>query len=148
MLILASMASDSPQPSDIADSQWIDFESSLGEMARLAKSGIPFDRLARSLLDETVQLLAAVGGAVWLGTGPNAPQLEYQVNYHLLNGEAGQNFHPQLLEVARAEGDTVVVPPGGTTIGSRSISNPTDFTLLVAPLKVDQQVVGFFEVIQ
>jgi multidrug efflux pump subunit AcrA (membrane-fusion protein) len=142
------MVSDAPQPSDSADSQWIDFESSLGEMARLAKSGIPFDRLAKSLLDETVHLLAAVGGAVWLGNGAGSLRLECQLNYHLLNGNPGQGFHPQLLELARTEGETVVVPPGGSTIGTQSVTNPTEFTLLITPLKVDQQVVGFFEVIQ
>jgi multidrug efflux pump subunit AcrA (membrane-fusion protein) len=142
------MVSDSSQPSDSADSQWIEFESSLGEMARLAKSGMPFDRLAKSLLDETVHLLAAVGGAVWLGNGASTARLEYQVNYHLLNGDPGQSFHPPLLELARNEGETVVVPPGGTTVGSQNAANPTDFLLLIAPLKVDQQVVGFFEIIQ
>jgi multidrug efflux pump subunit AcrA (membrane-fusion protein) len=125
-----------------------DFENSLGEMARLAKSGMPFDRLAQTLLDETVHILAAVGGAVWLGSGASSLRLQHQVNYHLLNGEAGESFHPQLLEFARTEGETVVVPPGGVTVGTKSVPNPTDYTLLVAPLSIDQQVVGFFEVIQ
>jgi multidrug efflux pump subunit AcrA (membrane-fusion protein) len=142
------MVSDSPPNSETADSQWIDFEKSLGEMARLAKSGMPFDRLAQSLLDETVHILAAVGGAVWLGSGASSLRLEYQLNYPLLNGDAHQGFHPELLEFARTEGETVVVPPGGMTVGTKSVPNPTDFTLLVAPLTVDQQVVGFFEVIQ
>ncbi|HEX2476241.1 MAG TPA: HlyD family efflux transporter periplasmic adaptor subunit [Lacipirellulaceae bacterium] len=141
------MVSES-QPSEAADSQWIDFENSLGEMARLAKSGMPFDRLAQTLLDETVHILAAVGGAVWLGSGASSLRLQHQVNYHLLNGEAGESFHPQLLEFARTEGETVVVPPGGVTVGTKSVPNPTDYTLLVAPLSIDQQVVGFFEVIQ
>ncbi len=141
------MVSES-QPNEAADTQWIDFENSLGEMARLAKSGMPFDRLAQSLLDETVHILAAVGGAVWLGSGASSLRLEHQVNYHLLNGEAGQSFHPQLLDLARTEGETVVVPPGGVTVGTKCVPNPTDYTLLVAPLTIDQQVVGFFEVIQ
>ena len=102
----------------------------------------------KSLLDETVHILAAVGGAVWLGSGASSLRLEYEVNYHLLNGDPGQSFHSQLLEFARVEGETVVVPPGGITAGTKSVPNPTEFTLLVAPLTVDQQVVGFFEVIQ
>jgi multidrug efflux pump subunit AcrA (membrane-fusion protein) len=142
------MDSDSPQPNNAADSQWIDFESSLGEMARLAKSGIPFDRLAQSLLDETVHILAAVGGAVWLGNGASPFRLEYQVNYEHLNGDPRQGFHRQLLDLACAERETIVVPPGGTTVGPQSVPNPTEYTLLISPLTVDQQVVGFFEVIQ
>jgi multidrug efflux pump subunit AcrA (membrane-fusion protein) len=142
------MVSDSPQNTETAETEWIDFEKSLGEMARLAKSGMPFNRLAQSLLDETVHILAAVGGAVWLGSSASSLRLECQVNYHLLNGDAGQGFHPQLLELARTEGETVVVPPGGITVDTKSVPNPTDFTLLVAPLTVDQQVVGYFEVIQ
>src|SRR5438270_12546506 len=45
-------------------------------------------------------------------------------------------------------GDTIIVPPGETTIGSETLVNPTVYTLLVGSLNLDQDVVGVFEVFQ
>ncbi len=141
------MAGDPQQFSHVSDPNWLEFESLLTELGRLAKSDTSFERLIRSLLEQTVHILAAIGGAVWLGEGSKPLRLECQLNHTLLDGP-GDSFHRQLLEQIRAEGEAVVVPPGGTSIGSRILPNPTDFTLLIGPLKVDQDVVGLFEVIQ
>jgi multidrug efflux pump subunit AcrA (membrane-fusion protein) len=142
------MANDLHQPNAVSDPEWLEFESLLSELARLAKSGIPFDRLVKSLLDQTVHILAAVGGAVWLGNSSTSLRLECQVNYEVLNGAPRQNFYQQLLEHALSQGETLVVPPGGTTAGSKTLSNPTNFTLLIGPLSVDEDFVGLIEIIQ
>jgi multidrug efflux pump subunit AcrA (membrane-fusion protein) len=142
------MSSTYGQPSEISDPDWVEFESLLSELARLAKSEMSFSRVAQSLLDQTVHLLAAVGGAVWLGQWPAPLRLECELNCQCLESDAEQGFRSQLLEQARREGDTLVVPPGGTTIDSRILPNPTDYTLLVGPLKIDQDVVGLIELIQ
>jgi multidrug efflux pump subunit AcrA (membrane-fusion protein) len=146
--IMGYMSSTYGQPSEISDPDWVEFESLLSELARLAKSEMSFQRVAQSLLDQTVHLLAAVGGAVWLGQWPAPLRLECELNSQSLERDPELNFHEQLLEQARREGDTLVVPPGGTTIDSRILPNPTDYTLLIGPLKVDQDVVGLIELIQ
>jgi multidrug efflux pump subunit AcrA (membrane-fusion protein) len=134
--------------SNVSDSDWLDFEATLSDLARIAKSDASFDRVVHSLLEKTVQLLAAVGGAVWLGSRPGSLKLECQWNFGMLNGAVSQDFHHQLLEHVRTEGEILVVPPGGITIGRDTLANPTDFSLLIAPLRMDQEVVGLFEVVQ
>jgi multidrug efflux pump subunit AcrA (membrane-fusion protein) len=142
------MAAIHEQSSNLRDPEWIEFESLLGELAELAKSGLPFEQLAKLLLEKTVQLLAAAGGAVWRSDHSSPLRLECQVNHDAIGSAISQGFHQQLLESALAEGNTIVVPPGGITAGGQSLANPTEFTLLIGPLKVDQDVVGLFEVIQ
>jgi multidrug efflux pump subunit AcrA (membrane-fusion protein) len=142
------MSSTYGQPSEISDPDWVEFESLLSELARLAKSELSFPRVAQALLDQTVHILAAVGGAVWLGQAAGPLRLECELNFHLDDGEPEQNFHAHLLEQARQEGETLVVPPGGTTVDARILPNPTDYTLLIGPLTVDQDVVGLFEIVQ
>jgi multidrug efflux pump subunit AcrA (membrane-fusion protein) len=142
------MSSTYEPPSELSDPDWIEFESLLSELARLAKSEMSFQRLAQALLDQTVHILAAVGGAVWLGKRPGPLRLECQLNFHLSDSSSEKSFHEQLLDEARREGELLVVPPGGSTIDSRTVANPTNYTLLVGPLKVDQDVVGLFEIVQ
>jgi len=134
--------------SSVRESDWLDFEAMLSELARIAKSDSSFDRVIRLLLEQTVHILAAVGGAVWLGSRSGSLKLECQWNFGMLKGEASQNFHQQLLEHAHQEGETLVVPPGGTTFGTHTLANPTEYCLLIAPLRIDQEVVGLFEVVQ
>jgi multidrug efflux pump subunit AcrA (membrane-fusion protein) len=142
------MATNPKASTEVGDPEWLEFESMLGELARIAKSGISFERLVRTLLEHTVHLLAAEGGAVWLSL-PAAPlRLECQVSWDAIGKAAGTRSHQSLLELARADGETLVVPPGITRIGSEEFSNPTDFTLLIAPLKLDHDVVGLFEIVQ
>jgi multidrug efflux pump subunit AcrA (membrane-fusion protein) len=142
------MAAIHQQPSSLRDPDWAEFESLLGELAELAKSGLPFEQLAKLLLDKTVHILAAAGGAVWLGDRSSPFRLECQVHGDMIGGAIGEAFHKQLLDFARRDAGTIVVPPGGITAGDESLSNPTEFTLLIGPLKVDQDVVGLFEVVQ
>lgn len=142
------MTTDRPLPTSVQDPEWLEFESLLGELARIAKSGTSIERLVRSLLDHTIHLLAAQGGAVWLGPPTGALCLECQVNFDASNSLVGSRFHQLLLERARVEGEILVVPPGDTTTGTEAIRNPVDFWLLIAPLKVDRDVVGVFEIVQ
>lgn len=142
------MAAIHQQPSEIRDPDWIEFESLLGELAELSKSELAFEPLAKQLLSNTVQILAAAGGAVWLGDRSSPLRLACQVNHDAIKDVIGQRFHLQALDLARAEGDSVVIPPGDTSLGALLVNNPTEFTLLIGPLKVDRDVVGLFEIVQ
>ena len=142
------MTADSRQPTSELEPHWADFEGLLAELARIAKSDLPFDDLSRALLEETIHLMAAVGGAVWLSAGSDRLRLECQLHHDVLDNAPGQDFHHQLLEQARQEGEIIAVPPGGTAIGSKILPNPTQFTLLLGPLKAEQDVIGVFEIIQ
>jgi hypothetical protein len=142
------MASGHKLPHDAAEQDWLEFESLLGELAAIARSGTPFEPFVKLLLEKTVHILAAPGGAVWLGEGRAPLRLECQVRQDAVNGLLSQRFHQQVLECARSETEPIVVPPGGTTIGPHTLPNPTDHILFIGPLKLDQDVVGLFEVVQ
>lgn len=141
------MAAIHQQSSEFADPDWLEFESLLGELAEIAKSELPFEQLANLLLDKTVQILGATGGAIWLAARSLPAQLICQANPQVLDGLLNAKFHQQLLDQVRTEGEATTLPPGGNTHGSRSLTNPTAYTLLVAPLKVDDDIAGLFEIV-
>jgi multidrug efflux pump subunit AcrA (membrane-fusion protein) len=142
------MASARELPDDVLDQEWLEFESLLSELSEIAKSDISFEPFVKSLLEKTVHILAAAGGAVWMGDGSSPFRLECQTRQDISNSLASKPFHQKLLEWVRSSGDTIVVPPGETTLGAHTIKNTTDFALLIAPLKLDQDVVGLIEVLQ
>ena len=77
---MSNMSNELQQHDEVGDADWLEFESLLGELAQLAKSGMPYDRLAKSLLDQTVYILAAVGGAVWSFDTAGGLRLDCQLN--------------------------------------------------------------------
>ncbi len=142
------MASAREYPDDVLDQEWLEFESLLNELSEIAKSDVPFEPFIKSLLEKSVQILAAAGGAVWMSDGRSPLHLKCHVRPEITSGPAGERFHEKILECARSLGDTLVVPPGETTVGGQTLANPTDFTLLIGPLKLDQDVVGLVEMFQ
>src|SRR4051812_6052182 len=142
------MASAREHPDDVLDQEWLEFESLLSELSEIAKSDMPFTPFAKSLLEKTVQILAAAGGAIWMSDGRSPLHMECQVRPEITNGPTGEPFHENVLESARSIGETLVMPPGETTVGGQTLDNPTDFTLIIGPLKLDQDVVGLVEIFQ
>src|SRR5262245_8941279 len=142
------MASAREYPDDVLEQEWLEFESLLNELSDIAKSDVPFEPFAKSLLEKSVQILAAAGGAIWMSDGQSPLQMQCEVLPEADRGMIGQRFHQEILEAVRALGDTIVLPPGETTIGGRTLENPTDFTLLIGPLKLDRDVVGLIEMFQ
>src|SRR5262249_30443150 len=134
------MASAREYPDDVLDQEWLEFESLLNELSEIARSDVPFEPFAKSLLEKSVQILAAAGGAIWMSDGQSPLRIEYQVQPDASGGITGERTHQEILEGARALGDTIVLPPGETTVGGHTFENPTDFTLLIGPLKLDRDV--------
>lgn len=142
------MASAREYPDDVLDQEWLEFESLLNELSEIAKSDVPFESFAKALLEKSVQLLAAAGGAIWMSDAQSPLQIECEALPEADRGLLGQRFHQEILAAVRALGDTIVLPPGETTISGHSIENPTDFTFLLGPLKLDRDVVGVIEMLQ
>jgi multidrug efflux pump subunit AcrA (membrane-fusion protein) len=142
------MASAREYPDDVLDQEWLEFESLLNDLSKIAKSDAAFEPFVRSLLEKSVQILAAAGGAVWMSDGRSPLRMACQVRPEIIGEPTGERFHEHVLECARSLGDPLLVPPGETTIGGQTLENPTDFTLLLGPLKLDQDVVGLVEIFQ
>lgn len=120
------------------------------EITALAQSESSKRAFCEGFLTRVVQALAAVGGAVWLRSESDGTfALEYQVNLAqsgLTRDTEQQTAHGTLLaRVAEANTPKLIPPRSGDSDAS---DNPTDCLLVVAPLVVEQEVVGLVEIFQ
>lgn len=119
------------------------------EIAQLAQREIPPEEFYAGFLGRIVSAMAAVGGAVWT-SGENGLSLAYQVNLagaELDDTPAGRQQHSRLLKkVLSATGSLIVSPRAGG--GEEAEGNPSPHLLVLAPLRVEQEVVGLIEIFQ
>ncbi len=121
------------------------------EIAQLAKSDVSPADFYGEFLNRVVQALAAVGGAVWAPADDGRLTLQYQVNLQLANlhqSESDQRRHGLLLHRVMTTGEGQLVAPHSGAPGDEEAGNPTEFLLVLAALKSDQDVRGVIEVIQ
>lgn len=120
------------------------------EIAQLAQKEIPPEEFYSGFLGRIVSAMAAVGGAVWM-SGEAGLALQYQVN---LAGAAfddspeARQQHGRLLQKVMTSGNALLVPPRAGAPGDDQAANPSDQLLVLAPLRVEQEVVGLVEIIQ
>jgi Barrel-sandwich domain of CusB or HlyD membrane-fusion/GAF domain len=120
------------------------------EIALLAQQEIPPEEFYAGFLGRIVSAMAAVGGAVWT-SGENGLSLAYQVNLagaELDNTPAGRQQHSRLLQKAMSSGNAQLVSPRAGGGGEESEGNPSAHLVVLAPLRVEQEVVGLVEIFQ
>jgi hypothetical protein len=119
--------------------------TSLRALARLSEGDRQPPAYFAEFLGRALALLDGVAGAVWLVTAPGRLQLVHQVNgRHVGLGLMGQDqepHHERLADALRCGRVVCLAPQTGS-------GNPTPYTLLGAPVRVDSQVVGLVEVWQ
>jgi hypothetical protein len=95
-----------------------------------------------TFLPEVVSCLAAKSGAVWMRSNATL-KLTYCVNQKssVLGDKRMQDRHDQLLQTAFHRGESMRISP-------RKGGNPTNFLLLLSPIKVKDQIVGMLEIYQ
>ncbi|HUT93152.1 MAG TPA: biotin/lipoyl-binding protein, partial [Thermoguttaceae bacterium] len=123
----------------------------VGEISQLAKSEIAPEEFYGEFLPRVVSALAAVGGAVWVMEDQGRLALGYQINLQqtrLRESEDDQIRHGRLLQKVLASGEGAVVPPHSGAAGDDQGGNPTEFLLVLAPLKAAEETVGVVEVFQ
>ncbi len=127
--------------------------SLVSEIARLSRESLSPEEFYTEFLGRVVSALAAIGGAVWTVNDEGRLGLQYQINLQktrLREDEEGQARHNRLLYKTLAGGEGILVPPHSGT-GDESddqAANPTDFLLVMGPLKTDLETVGVLEVFQ
>ncbi|MEO8495351.1 MAG: HlyD family efflux transporter periplasmic adaptor subunit, partial [Planctomycetota bacterium] len=75
----------------------------------------------------------------------------YQVNLpkaELVDDEASRQRHGRLLQNAIASGQPTLVPPQSGSADGEQAGNSTDFLLVLACLRVDQETIGVVEIFQ
>ena len=157
--------SDPSTPSAVSSSQpdeeaiqraKLEIQSLVQEMVELSKSEVEASEFYAALLDKSVSALAAIGGVIWTIDEAAGFQLEYQMNLResgLANNPAAQMQHARLLEGIVKKGEPALVAPhsgaGGVGDDDHQVAaNPTDFLLVVAPIRTDRGVDALVEIFQ
>jgi multidrug efflux pump subunit AcrA (membrane-fusion protein) len=126
------------------------------EIAELSRSEISPIDFYDAMLNKVVSALAAPGGAVWTIADSGGLQLAYQINLQqtgLIENQVGQQQHGRLLRQVLLGSDGALIAPhsgaGESDDGdAEAAANPTDFLLVLAPMRNDQGPQGVVEVFQ
>ena len=122
----------------------------VAEIADLAESDIQPNDFYVEFLNRSVAAVAASGGAFWLLDGRGGLRLQYQVEFRLtglMDGRVKTAPHDALLGCMIQASQAQIIPPGAVIDGMPQAANPTEYTLIIAPLIVDKQVVGLLEIL-
>jgi multidrug efflux pump subunit AcrA (membrane-fusion protein) len=126
------------------------------EIAELSRSEISPVDFYNAMLNKVVAALAAPGGAVWVIGDTGGLQLAYQINLQqtgLIESDVRQQQHGRLLRQVLLGNDGALIAPhsGAGDINDsdeEAAANPTDFLLVMAPMRNDQGPQGVLEVFQ
>lgn len=121
------------------------------EIAQISKSEVGPQEFYDAVLNRIVSALAAVGGAVWTVSESGQLALEYQINLRetrLAENEDDQVRHGRLLRNVITTGEGQLVAPHSGSGNPEEGSNPTDFLLVLGPLKTANETAGVLEIFQ
>ena len=127
--------------------------SLVSEIAQLTKEEVAPQEFYTQFLDKVVSALAAIGGAVWTTNDEGRLALQYQVNLQqtgLRENEEAQAKHGRLLYKCLGTSEGMLVPPHSGTgdEDEEQVGNPTDFLLVLGPMKTDLETAGVLEIFQ
>ncbi len=120
------------------------------EITELSRSDCGPTEFYQGFLTRTVAALACSGGAIW-SKSPGSPSLKLEYQIHpgqtsLPRDAAEQKAHGLLLErIAAAGNPELILPRSGQ---GELEGNPTDYLLVIAPLRIEKEVVGLVEIFQ
>lgn len=144
------MTANGPQTLDpqATDKAWEEIRQLVDEVARLSATAATPHEFYTGLLDRVVAALAGVGGAVWILNEQSVPEIDYQIALDQvgLNLDANKQVHRQLLAAVMQKREAIFVPPHAGMAEDGPKLNPSEFLLLLAPLVVEDQVIGVVEV--
>ena len=134
----------------LAESQ-MDVREIVGEIQALCLSDIPRDEFFAGFLNRLVSALYAFGGAVWLVNTEQNIELQYQtklVESGLTETDEDQLRHAQVLRrvILSGRADSIA-PHSGAGEDGRPL-NPSEYLVLLCPLKSDQETIGVVEIFQ
>jgi multidrug efflux pump subunit AcrA (membrane-fusion protein) len=126
------------------------------EVVDLSRSEVEEAEFFAALLDKAIAALAAIGGVVWTIEEGAPFKLQYQVNLQqtgLAASQSSQMQHARLLgQIVKRGEPTLVAPHSGTGLGEEqgdeTAANPTQYLLVVAPIRTDRGVDGLVEIFQ
>ncbi|HEY4759706.1 MAG TPA: efflux RND transporter periplasmic adaptor subunit, partial [Thermoguttaceae bacterium] len=145
------MSTEQPLDPQLIEQTKQQIRSLVAEIVQLSKSDISPEEFYGEFLTRVVSALAAVGGVVWTTNEEGRLALQYQINLQetrLRQSEEDQVQHNRLLYKALSSGEGILVPPHSGAGDDQQAGNPTDFLLVLGPLKTDLETVGLVEIFQ
>ncbi|MGD9723296.1 MAG: efflux RND transporter periplasmic adaptor subunit [Pirellulales bacterium] len=121
------------------------------EIAQISKSEIAPVDFYDAVLSRIVTALAAVGGAIWTIADSGQLVLEYEINLRETRiGETEENQirHGRLLRKVIKGGEGMLSLPHSGAGNAEEGGNPTDFLLVLGPLKTANETAGVLEIFQ
>lgn len=123
----------------------------VNEIAQLTQSDAPLDEFYDGFLSRVVSALASLGGAIWTKGEQGEPKLHFQINLPqrgLVDDEAQRLRHSLLLARLMSAGEPYLAPPRSGPADDDEAGNPTDYLLILCPLKIGHEVRGLVEIFQ
>jgi hypothetical protein len=142
---------DQPVDAQLIEQTKRQIEGLVAEIKQLSKQSVAPGEFYTEFLNRVVTALAAVGGVVWTTNEQGQLGLQYQINLQqtrLIEDEEGQRRHSRLLYKALGDGQGILVPPHSGSGDKDEAANPTEFLLVIGPLKTDLEMVGLVEIFQ
>ncbi len=122
------------------------------EIHKLAQTNSTVDEFLEGFTPRVANALASVGAAIWLSDAESSPLiLKHYVNVPpalKLDDQTAAIQHQRLLQKTMDVQQAVLVPPASGASGNHPTGNPTDYLLILHPLKIDQTTVGIIEIFQ
>jgi len=149
--------SNQVSPSDDVDPKLVDqtknqIRNLVQEIADLAKKDCSVEDFYEGFLTRTTGALASIGGAIWVRDSIDEPlKLQYHINLKktkLAKDKKAQVRHGRLLKKLADAGEPTLIGPDSGASGDDLPGNPTEFLLIVGPLKIDNQTIGIVEIFQ
>lgn len=123
----------------------------VSEIAELGRAGLEPSQYYAEFLNRVVQALAAHGGIVWSSPDGRSLEVAYQINLQgtgLVGNPAAQAKHSGVLQQVQASGEPMLVAPQSGSGGDKEAGNPTEFLLVLAPVRIEDEVRGIIEIFQ
>jgi multidrug efflux pump subunit AcrA (membrane-fusion protein) len=128
-----------------------EIRSLVQEITQLSQADIPADQFYEEFLRRVVSALASHGGAIWTTADDGSLQLDYQINLpksELGDDNTKRRRHALLLQNVMTSGQSTLVPPQSGAADDGEAGNPTDYLLVLACLRVEQDTLGVVEIFQ
>ncbi|MEX0714584.1 MAG: efflux RND transporter periplasmic adaptor subunit [Pirellulales bacterium] len=145
------MSTEQPVDPHLVEQTKQQIRSLVVEIAQLAKQDLSARDFYGEFLSRVVSALAAMGGAVWAPGESGGLELQYQINLRDTRlPESQENLvrHGMLVHKTLTSGEGALVAPHSGEGENGQAGNPTDFLLILGPVKVDQDTRGVVEIFQ
>jgi len=129
----------------------VDLRALIHEIQTLCHSDVPRLEFYQGLLSRLIAALAAHGGAIWLVNAQSQVELECQTKLRetgLTDTDEQRDAHLQLLRRVIESGQPFTLEPRTSHEQIAGLNNPSEYMLLLCPLKSDQETIGVVAILQ